>query len=357
MDTNLPSTSQHSAPMVSVIITCFNYERFIRSSIESVLNQDYPNLELIVVDDCSSDSSRDIIMEYHPQLIPVFHDKNQGHGGAFNNGYAAANGDIIMFLDADDYLLPNALQQAVEAFPVSSGMCQFRMHLVDDHGEQYDIFPKPELAFDHGARAKRKLLHSGQYQSTVTSGLLFRRSLMEQLMPMPQEKFRQGGDGYLVTLAPLYTDISSSDYCMSAYRQHGENHSGFASQMTKRAKWRLEHNQMRYDALKQASYSLGVKLEDKFWYNDSYHLIQMMCLSLFEPEHTPATSRTNLAQQAIKNVNAQNLSVLNKAILTLWWLSISITPRPLAKSLYSWKVMASTRPKAVQKVFSILRRA
>ncbi|MEL6334977.1 MAG: glycosyltransferase, partial [Cyanobacteria bacterium J06626_26] len=91
--------------LVSVIISNYNYGRFITEAIESVLNQRYSNVELIVVDDGSTDNSRDIIQSYSHRLISVFQ-ANSGQGAAFNAGLAQASGDIICFLDADDYYRP-----------------------------------------------------------------------------------------------------------------------------------------------------------------------------------------------------------------------------------------------------------
>ncbi|WGV98439.1 glycosyltransferase family 2 protein [Vibrio sp. YMD68] len=354
---NTESSKDKNSPMVSVIITCYNYEKFIQTSIESVLNQNYPHIELIVVDDCSKDNSRALIMEYQDQLIPAFHEENKGHGGAFNTGYDTSSGDIVMFLDADDYLLPNSIEDALAQFPAQSGMCQYRMHLVDDQGSQFDIFPKKELHFDEGNKAKEKLLHCGQYQSTVTSGLLFKREYLDQVMPIPQESFRQGGDGYLVTLAPIFTTVSSSEYCLSAYRQHGLNHSAFSCQLTDRAKWLLDHNKMRHSALMNASKNKSLPLKNEFWFNDMVHLNQIMCLALFEPNNSFAsTSRLKIVTKAMNSIKSQNLSTINRLILSMWWISISFSPRVIAKPLYSWRLLASSRPKFVQQASTFLRR-
>ncbi|MEO1180761.1 MAG: glycosyltransferase, partial [Cyanobacteria bacterium J06636_28] len=101
--------------LVSVIISNYNYGRFITEAIESVLNQTYSNVELIVVDDGSTDNSRDIIQSYSHRLISVFQE-NSGQGAAFNVGLTQASGDIICFLDADDYYRPDKLEKVVAAF-------------------------------------------------------------------------------------------------------------------------------------------------------------------------------------------------------------------------------------------------
>ena len=92
-------------PLVSVIIGNYNYGRFISEAIESALNQTYKNFELIVVDDGSTDNSREIIESYGDKLTAIFQE-NGGQGRAFNAGFAVSKGEIICFLDSDDYYYP-----------------------------------------------------------------------------------------------------------------------------------------------------------------------------------------------------------------------------------------------------------
>ena len=90
--------------MISVIINNYNYEKFIQEAIESVVNQSYKDYELIIVDDGSTDNSREIIERYsfkYSNIFPIFK-KNGGQASCFNIGYKKAKGDIIAFLDSDD---------------------------------------------------------------------------------------------------------------------------------------------------------------------------------------------------------------------------------------------------------------
>ena len=86
---------------VSIIINNYNYDRFLAQAIDSALNQTYPNIEVIVVDDGSTDSSRQIITSYGDAIKPVLQ-PNSKQGIAFNNGFNHSTSDIINFLDADD---------------------------------------------------------------------------------------------------------------------------------------------------------------------------------------------------------------------------------------------------------------
>lgn len=102
---------------ISVIIPVFNVEPYISACIESVLNQDYPDLEVIIVDDCTPDSSIDIarsIIGKHPRgacAHIISHNRNQGQSVARNTGIDAATGDYLYFLDGDDYLPHDALSR------------------------------------------------------------------------------------------------------------------------------------------------------------------------------------------------------------------------------------------------------
>jgi glycosyltransferase involved in cell wall biosynthesis len=101
-----------SNPLVSVIIPAYNAARFIRGAVESVFDQGYSPLELIVVDDGSTDGTADVLAPYHSRLRYVAQ-ANQGIGGARNRGIQEAQGDLIAFLDADDQWLPGKLDQQV----------------------------------------------------------------------------------------------------------------------------------------------------------------------------------------------------------------------------------------------------
>ena len=103
---------------ISVIMTSYNYSQYIREAIESVINQTYTNWELIIVDDFSTDNSREIITEYaktDKRIKPVFHNKNLGLAQAIQTGLKNSNTDWVAFLESDDLFLPNALEEKEKA--------------------------------------------------------------------------------------------------------------------------------------------------------------------------------------------------------------------------------------------------
>lgn len=101
--------STDDLPLISVIITTYNYANFLPKAIESVLNQTYKNFEIIVIDDGSTDNARSVIKE--SWLVKYFYQENKGISAARNAGIKKCKGDYIVFLDADDWLETDALEQ------------------------------------------------------------------------------------------------------------------------------------------------------------------------------------------------------------------------------------------------------
>ena len=110
-----------SFPLISVIITCFNREEYIREAIDSVLCQSLENCEIIVIDDGSTDNSAEIIRTYGNRLR-YFHQNNKGASCAKNAGIELARGEYISFLDSDDAWTPDKLHLQMNHFKASSGI-------------------------------------------------------------------------------------------------------------------------------------------------------------------------------------------------------------------------------------------
>jgi len=97
-------------PKLSIIIPVYNSVPYLRQCLDSILTQDFPDWELIIVDDCSSDNSRKIANEYaqkDKRIKLVFHEKNSGPGAARNSGLETATGEFVTFVDSDDWLEKN----------------------------------------------------------------------------------------------------------------------------------------------------------------------------------------------------------------------------------------------------------
>src|SRR3974390_557287 len=115
-----------SLPFITVVITSYNYGRFIGESIESVLSQDYPaeRREIVVVDDGSTDDTADRVRQYGSK-VRYFQKPNGGQASALNLGFAEARGEIISLLDADDLFLPGKLTRVAGAFQKNPALGMF----------------------------------------------------------------------------------------------------------------------------------------------------------------------------------------------------------------------------------------
>src|SRR5215207_8868462 len=100
-------------PLLSIIIANYNYGRFVGQAIDSALAQAWEHKEVIVVDDGSTDESRQVIEPYGRHILPIFKD-NGGHGSAFNAGFTRSRGEVVIFLDSDDMLLRDAGVRAIQ---------------------------------------------------------------------------------------------------------------------------------------------------------------------------------------------------------------------------------------------------
>lgn len=107
--------TMHDAGLVSIIIANFNYEQYVGQAIESALSQTYPWVEVIVVDDGSTDHSLDEIRRFLPD-VKLVHVEHQGQIVASTEGFRQSHGDFVIFLDADDILLPGAVDAFCKAF-------------------------------------------------------------------------------------------------------------------------------------------------------------------------------------------------------------------------------------------------
>ena len=125
-------------PLISVILCNYNYGRFIAEGIDSVLNQTYSNFELIIVDDGSTDNSREVISAYKDPRIKTVFQENQGQAAAFNTGFSEARGDLVAFLDSDDIWKPEKLTKVFEAFENGNyeySLVQHQLEWIDENSQ------------------------------------------------------------------------------------------------------------------------------------------------------------------------------------------------------------------------------
>jgi teichuronic acid biosynthesis glycosyltransferase TuaG len=144
--------SQTKRNFVSVIIPVYNHQEFIGKAIESVLQQNYQELEIIVVDDGSTDQTRMVLQNYIPRVRYIYKN-NGGTSSALNTGIRAAKGSLICWLSSDDQFLPTKIQKQVRLFQQNPdlGMVYTDWYEIDAVGTITRLFRSPELFSRKGA--------------------------------------------------------------------------------------------------------------------------------------------------------------------------------------------------------------
>ncbi|MEO5903479.1 MAG: glycosyltransferase family 2 protein [Gemmatimonadaceae bacterium] len=216
------------APLVSIVITNYNYARFLGEAIDSALAQTYSPVEVIVVDDGSTDDSGSVVKAYGDRIVPVVR-ANGGMAAALNTGFTNSTGQIIVFLDSDDLLLPDGAARIAESFNEKSiAKVHWPLREVGADGVPtgHNVPPRPLPAGD----LLDAMITSGPMAGNgpPTSGNAFPRWMLEKIFPIPEARLRQHADAYLNTLAPLYGTVRTLKAPQGLYRIHGTN--DYASQ-------------------------------------------------------------------------------------------------------------------------------
>lgn len=207
-------------PKVSVIVNNYNYAPYLAAAINSALAQSYQPLEVIVVDDGSTDGSREILKSFTDRVTVVLRE-NGGQAAAFNSGFVKSSGQLVAFLDSDDVLMPDAIEKAVAQWDDEFSKLQFPLEILDVQGNPTGLrMPRQPVSSGNLTEA---VLKSGRYVSSPTSGNLFGRRFLEQVLPIPEVEWAKTADGYLNNCAPFYGVIGAIQEPLAYYRVHGQS--------------------------------------------------------------------------------------------------------------------------------------
>ncbi len=173
-------------PTVSIVIPAYNHARFLATAIDSVLSQDYPHVELMVLNDGSTDETERVLSEYPPERFYRETHANMGQSATLNKGWRMSRGAIVSYLSADDVLKPGAVRQAVEFLQTHAQVvltyCDF--DLLSPTGQVVRRIRARD--FHYREMLEQGVCHPGP-------GVFFRRAALEQAGPWSRH-FRQMPD-------------------------------------------------------------------------------------------------------------------------------------------------------------------
>lgn len=323
-------------PTISIIINCYNYADYVRVAIDSVLNQTRPADEIIVIDDGSTDTSAEVIRSYGAKVKGVFK-RNEGKIAAVNEGCALATSDIILNLDADDALYPEALEQVAAYFTPGVVKVQYDLDIIDDKGQLMgrrfcnftgDVPPEQTAA---------QFAATGTYAWPVTSGNAYTKAFLDQVMPMTPPVSQ---DGVLNTIAPLYGKVATIGRSLGQYRIHGKNLSRKTAQGANNPfpdfPRRIAGRAKEFDILREHAAKLGVALPGTELINNELVFVnyKLMAQKLGQayPGSAGETVKSLLAR-SLKLVKSGGYSAKARLAHAAWARLLATVPDSLARTL------------------------
>jgi glycosyltransferase involved in cell wall biosynthesis len=320
-----------SLPNISVIIPCYNYARYVGQAIDSVLAQGYPALNLVVVNDGSTDDSLSVIHS-HATRANIIDQPNRGQVQARNAGFAASTGDIVLFLDADDLLEPSALMELARAWSPVLAKIQFDLRVIDadgkDLGRRFAYF-RPSFTVQ---RVRDDFARTGTYRWPVTTGNAYAKWFVSLAFP---QAFDGPVDGYLNTIAPIYGDVLTLPIPLGRYRLHDRNRSsktraasGFADTIARR---RRELAEMRRHAMIR-----GVRIPNGDPLDHELPFLNCRLMAVKLGMNYPGSDRDAglpLLCKAVRQLWQEGLPAKITAMHALWFLVLAFVPRTFVSPL------------------------
>ena len=343
-----------SVGTVSVIIPNFNYARFVAQAIESALSLDWPDVEVIVVDDGSTDDSREVIARYADR-VTIVHQDNGGQIAACNAGFARSRGNAVVFLDSDDLLAPSVIREAAAVWRAGLSKVQFQMRVIDAAGRptgaflpQYHVVPSSE-------DVQRWVMNSASYPTPPGSGNVYARRYLEKLFPLVGED--RAADSYCLAAAPHLGDVVTVAKPLVAYRVHGQNDGAMVELDARRFSAELKRAKARY---RYAGSLPGIAYfpRTEATLDRSLTLLpyRLASLKLAPAQHPiPADSSLKVLRDlALACLTPQGVSRRARAALCLWSVSVAVSPRPLGDRIALWRFSSGSRPELLTRALRAL---
>ena len=340
---------------LSVIIANYNYRDYIGAAIESALTVDWPDKEVIVVDDASTDDSRSVIDGFQGKVRAYFRPKSS-QLGAHMFGFEQSTGDIIIFLDADDLLEPEVMQEVARVWRPAVSKVQYRMNLIDATGTQLgSAIPQFPRKYDP-EKLRRTLLRTMGYITPPGSGNAYSRDFVRNAFAfgptIPQS------DAVLLTIAPILGDVLTIRKPLARYRIHGASWGAMGESLNPLKLRQLLHQDIeRAHLFETVSRQLGLPVSRDPLKHNFHHLQYRLASYLVEPSAHPFPEDTmaSLVFRLMSSIaKSSQMGPRNRAILLAWTITCALAPRYYRRNLILWRFSAVSRPAVVRTLLGTL---
>ena len=333
---------------VSIIVVNFNYGRFLAAAIDSALSQEHRLCEVIVVDDCSTDNSRAIIARYGDRIRVVLQETNEGQILAMNRAWPLARYPILIFLDADDLLLPHAAATVADIWTPATVKVQFPLATIDKAGRQFGhTYPKYPPNLDT-ATIRKELLRTGGSPNSPGSGNAYLRSLLARIsadggfdLENPRE-FHM--DALLECNAPFYGEVVTLYKPLSFYRIHDSNIFGISSIEHAYFAVKCRTQELKIDYMARRCQSWRIPFDAAAARKDSCWRQECRLFAAKLTEESVSEPISHTLGGAIKAYIRTPMPLAYRIIRMVWLVSVTAAPRPLASRLLALRFVPGQRP-------------
>jgi glycosyltransferase involved in cell wall biosynthesis len=344
-----------SAPWLSIVICNYNYAAFVAQAIDSALSLDWPDVEVIVVDDGSTDGSRAIIDRYADR-VTVIHQANAGQWAACNAGFARSRGEVVIFLDSDDLLDPSLARRLAAVWREGLSKVQFQMRVVDEKSQptgellpQFHVVPSCD-------DIRRWAFSAAAYPTPPGSGNAYSRAFLSKIFPLP--KGDRAADSYCLAAAPYLGDVLTIAEPLVSYRVHGKNQGAMGRLDARRFAFEMQRAYFRLDFARSAARGVGVPRSNDVLDRSLTFLPLRLASLVLEPEAHPVANDSVL--KLLRDLTTacfipQGVSARARAALCLWAVSVTAAPPTYRESLLLWRFAPASRPRLLKQALRKLQ--
>ena len=339
---------------VSIVINNYNYGQFLAEAIESALVQTHPLVEVIVVDDGSTDNSRAVIESYGDRVTAIFQ-ANAGQVPACAAGFARSRFPIVVFLDSDDRLVPEAAAMAAADWPAGCSKKQFCMQTLNAAGVIVDhLWPKYSVDMTP-ATVRAELLRTGFYQCPNTSANAYSRAFLEAVSPLDDYP---SIDGLLNSLAPLYGDVVTEDRVFAQYRVHGMNRFAVGSVNADRLAAYIARDTRRLSLIERHCARLGIAFAGPAVLQNllGYCELQVIVARLRAASFADRLDVLRLTRSALRAGGNHPHATAHRLLRAAWIIGIAVLPRRPAEALVRLRYVPSDRPRLLDGLIDMFGR-